>query len=227
MGKTPPKASAGIVIAMLMSAGCQSTPTTVPSQSTMQQQAMNRSQAWGNQNTASATNNLTQGGATGLPNNQLANNQANTRPQSGQGFGSSGNFQNNFTNTAQQSGGVNPNPGTGNVQPAGYSQNAGGVQQAGYSSNQYGAGVQQAGGWPSNTQTQQAGSAMGRNLSRNTDDVYSGSNGGSAPPPQFPAGGNASNTNSLDPPAVASPNGSGTTSKYETLPFNSSRSGGY
>jgi hypothetical protein len=224
MGKTPPKASAGIVIAMLMLTGCQSTPT-VP-QPSMQQQAMNRSQTWGSQNSASATNNLTQGGATGLPNNQIANNQATTRPQTGQGFGSSGNSQNNFTSTAQQSGRANENAGSSNVQPAGYNQNAGGVQQAGYSSNQYGAGVQQAGGWPSNSQTQQAGSAMGKSLSRNTDDVYSGSNGGSAPAPQFPASGNAANTNSLDPPAVASPTGSGTTTKYQTLPFNSSRSGG-
>ena len=228
MGKTPRKASAGIVVALLMSAGCASTPAPVLPTTTMQQPATNRPSTWGSQNATGGTNSMTQGGATGLPNNQVVSNQMNSRPQTGQNFGTTGNFQNNFTNNSQPAGGYNPNMGANNVQPASYNQSGGGVQQAGYNSNQNGGGgVQQAGGWPSNAQTQQAGSSMGRNMSRNTDDFYSGgANSGSAPAPSWPTGG-SNGANSQDPPPVQSPNNTGSSSKYQTLPFNSSRSGGY
>ncbi|CAN5513413.1 hypothetical protein BH10PLA2_BH10PLA2_14900 [soil metagenome] len=229
MGKSPRVASAGVVFAMLMSAGCQSTPNTLPTNATMQQQAMQRNpQGWNGQNANGAGGSVAQGNTNGLTNTQTAGNQANPRPQNGQSFAASGNFQNNFTNSAQPGGGLNQNTSSGGLQQTGFNSNAGGVQQAGYNPAQPGGGVQQAGGWPSKEQMQQAGAGTSRNtISRNTDDVYSGGAiSSSMPAPSFPGGG-AGNANSQDPPPVRQSN---TGSSNQPLPFNSStttRSGGY
>ncbi len=213
MGKTPRSASAGILVALLLSAGCASTPPVgTPVQSGTQPYRTNPSAngATGTNGNMSATGQGAMG--SGLANGQIVGNSANTRPMS-QGYAGSGNFQNNFTNTSVPSGGYNQNSSSNNIQPASYNQ------------NQSGAGIQQTGSWPPN-QSSAAGSAPARTMSRNTDDSSSG-NGISAamPPPSWPTNNTAGSSYSKDPPPVTQPTSLNYSTKYQPLPFNSSGSG--
>jgi hypothetical protein len=226
MGKSPKMASAGCFVAMLVLSGCQSSAPPIAAQGVTAQQpwkqpptsgvyqsnnggnggavSQNGSTAAGNQNGGTG---FGQPGVNNANGSQLANNSANVRPQSGQPFGASGNFQNNF-GTPQQ-GGFNQNPGPTNTQPAGFGQ------------NQAGAGIQQV-GW----QNGPAGSsAANQNGARNLDDNQGSYNGGgisaSTPAPVWPKSGSA---NSNDPPAVVQPDVNYST-KYPTMPFTGGRTG--
>ena len=156
---------------------------------------------------AANQNNVAGFGQPSANGSQVANNSTNMRPQSGQPFGTTGSFQNNFGTTQQ--GGFNQNPGPSNVQPAGFGQ------------NQAGGGLQQV-GW----QNGQAGSsAANQNVARNLDDNQGPYNGGgisgSSPAPVWPK---SSSSNSSDPPAVAQPDVNYST-KYPPMPFTGGRVG--
>jgi hypothetical protein len=224
MGKSPIMASAGCFVALLVVSGCQSSAPPVAAQGVAAQQPWKPPPTTGvfqTNNNGGTGGAMSQNGATGAANqnggtgfgqpntsgSQLANNSANTRPQSGQPFGTTGGFQNNFGTTQQ--GGFSQNPGPNTAQPAGFGQ------------NQAGGGLQQV-AW----QNGQAGSSAGnQNMARNMDDNQAPYNGGgisaSTPAPVFPKSGGS---NSSDPPAVAQPDMTYTT-RYPTMPFTGGRSG--
>src|SRR5438445_402766 len=103
MGKTPNAAAAGMFVAMMTLAGCQSSGPTVGNPTTMSPLAANRAQQpWNNGAASGGTANQAQAGTNGMNNPQAANNAAMTRPPTGQSYGASGNFQGNFGNSGQQ-----------------------------------------------------------------------------------------------------------------------------
>lgn len=233
MGKTPNAAAAGMFVAMLTLAGCQSSGPTVGNPGTMSPLAANRAQQpWNNGAASGGTANQAQAGTNGMNNAQVANNTAMTRPQTGQSFGATGNFQGNFGNSGQQPTGFTQgqNNLANNQQSNSFNANQGSnnIQPASYNPGQFGGGVQQAGGWGTNAQA--TGSAANRNMARNLDAGQAGATGSgssSMPAPNFPSNSAFGDSpNSKDPPPVAQPaTETNYSTRYPVMPFTGGRVG--
>lgn len=225
MGKTPNAAAAGVFVAMMTLAGCQSPAPTVGNPGTMSPLAANRAQQpWNNGAATGGTTNQAQAGTSGMNNAQMANNAAMTRPQTGQSFGANGNFQGNFGNSGQQPAGFaqNQNSLANNQQSNGFNANQGSnnIQPASYNPNQFGNNVQQAGGWGTNAQ------ANGSTANRGQTGAM-GSANSSMPAPNFPSNSAfGDGPNSKDPPPVAQPaTETNYSTRYPVMPFTGGRVG--
>lgn len=228
MGKTPHAAAAGMFVAMMTLAGCQSPAPTLGNPGTMSSLNGNRSQQpWNNGAATGGVAGQTQGGMGGLTNGQVANNAGMNRPQTGQSFGNS--QQGNFANNGQQPGGSSqPQNGFANNQQSnGFNTTSGssGVQQAAYNPNVANGSVQQAGSWANNMQS--SGFSNGsRNMARNFDTgqpASTGAGSSTTPAPVFPnSNASGDNATSYDPPPVAKPATTSST-RYNDLPFSSGR----